>query len=43
MLEMLMFILVVYVAAIVYVLSFDVQPYNYMVGVPEYVASDEEL
>ena len=43
MLELLMFILVVYVAAIVYVLSFDTKPYNYMVGVPEYVASDEEL
>ena len=43
MLELLMFVLVVYVAAIVYILSFDVQPYNYMEGAPEYVASDEEL
>lgn len=38
-----MFVLVVYVAAIVYVLSFDTEPYNYMEGVPEYVASEEEL
>ena len=38
-----MFILVVYVAAIVYTLSFDTEPYNYMEGVPEYVASEEEL
>ena len=38
-----MFILVVYVAAIVYTLSFDTEPYNYMEGVPEYIASEEEL
>lgn len=43
MLQLLMFILVVYMIAIVYVFSFKAEPFNYMIGTPEYVASDDEL
>ena len=43
MLQLLMFILVVYMIAIVYVFSFKDEPFNYMIGTPEYVASDDEL
>ena len=41
--QLLMFILVVYMIAIVYVFSFKPEPFNYMEGTPEYIASDEDL
>ena len=42
-LQLLMFILIVYMIAIVYVFSFKAEPFNYMEGTPEYIASDDEL
>ena len=41
--RLLLAVLVVYLIAIVYIFSFNTEPYNYMEGKPEYIANDDEL